>query len=138
MDLNIDAGGEIELLELIDGAGGGVENVEKALVGADLELIGGLLVDVHRTVDGEFLNPGGQRDGTGHFGTCALGGFNDFDGRTVDGPVVECAKADANFLIHDGKVFLGKSGCLLESAAALGDKFLNDITRDFLEAARLH
>ncbi len=137
MNLNVDTCGEVELLELVHGAGGRVDDVEEALVSADLELIGGLLVDVHRAVDGELLNPGGQRDGAGNFSSSALGSLNDLDGRAIDGPVVERAKANADFLIHGRKVFW-VGGFFLVTATALGDEFVYDVTRNFLEAARLH
>ena len=104
MDLNINTSGEIELLELVHSAGGGVNDVEKTLVRADLKLVGRLFVHVNRTVNGEFFDPSWQRDRAGDFGTSALGGLNDLDSGAVDGPVVKCAKADADFLIHDGKV----------------------------------
>lgn len=110
MDLDIDTGGEIELFELVNRAGSGVNDVEETLVSADFELVGRLLVHVHRAVDRELLNPGGQRDGAGDFGSSALGGLDDLDRGAVDGPVVECAKADADFLIHDGKVSVGMIG----------------------------
>ena len=43
MDLNINTSGEIQLLELVHGAGGGINNVEEALVCTNLELIGSFL-----------------------------------------------------------------------------------------------
>lgn len=137
MDLNIDTGGEVELLELIHGAGGRIDDVEETLVRTDLELVGGFFVHVHRAVDGELLNPGGQRDGAGDFGSSALGSFNDLEGRAVDGPVIECAKADADFLIHGRKVVL-VSERVLVTATAFGDEFVNNVARNFLEAAWLH
>jgi len=137
VDLNVDTSGEVELLELVHGAGGWVNDVEETLVCPDLELVGGFFVHVNRAVNGELLNPGGQRDGAGDFGSSALGSFNDLEGRAVDGPVVECAKADADFLIHGRKVVLVSERVLI-TAAAFGNEFVNDGTRNFLEAARLH
>ena len=110
MDLNVDTGRKIKLFKLIHSAGCWVNDIEETLVRTDLKLVGGLLVDVHRTVDGELLNPGGQRDGACDFGSSALGSFNDLDSRAVDCPVVECAKADADFLIHGRKVVLVMRG----------------------------
>lgn len=138
MDLNIDTGGKIELLELVHGARGWVDNVEKTLVGPNLELVGRLLVHVNRAVDGELLNPGGQRDGASDFGTSALGSFNDLDSGAVDGPVVKGAKANADFLIHDGKVVCVGEKRVLIPATALGDELINNIARNFLKTARLH
>ena len=103
MDLNIDTCREIELFELVYGAGSWVDDVEETLMSADLKLVGSLFVDVNRAVDGELLHASGERDGTGDFSSSALGGFNDLYSGAIDGPVVKCAKANADFLIHDGK-----------------------------------
>ena len=103
VDLNIDTGGKVELLELIDGACGGINNVEEALVGADFELVGRLFVHVHRAVDGELFNPGGKRDGTSDPGSGALGGLDNLDSGAIDGAVIEGAEANADFLIHGEK-----------------------------------
>lgn len=104
VDLNIDSGREIELFELIHRSGSRIDDIKETFVGADLELIGGFFVHVNRAVDGELFNPGGQRDWSGDFGSSALGCLDDFDGGAVDGPVIKGAKANADFLIHDGKV----------------------------------
>src|SRR4029450_2304143 len=50
---DVDAGGEIELAERVDRLLRRIENVEQALVGADLELLPRFLVDVWRAVDGK-------------------------------------------------------------------------------------
>src|SRR4029077_2472645 len=62
LDLDVDTGGQIELHQGIDGLRGRIDNIEKALVGAHLELLTALLVDVRRTVDGELLDAGRQRN----------------------------------------------------------------------------
>ena len=46
LDLDVDTSGQVELHQSIDGLRGRVDNVEKALVGAHLELFAALLVDV--------------------------------------------------------------------------------------------
>lgn len=103
MDLNIDTGGKVELLELIDGACGRINNVEETLVSADFKLVGRLFVHVHRAIDGEFFNPGGKRDGTSDLSSGALGGLDNLDGGAIDGTVIEGAEANADFLIHSEK-----------------------------------
>src|ERR1700730_17723894 len=50
LDFDVNTGGQIELHEGIDGLWGRIDNVEKTLVGAHLELLAALLVDVRRTV----------------------------------------------------------------------------------------
>src|SRR2546422_10868687 len=63
LDLHVDAGREVELAEGVDRLLRRLEDVEQALVGADLELLARLLVDVRRAVHGEALDVGGKRDG---------------------------------------------------------------------------
>src|SRR5215216_4836888 len=46
LDLDVDAGGEIEALEGLDGLRRGLDNVDQALVDAHLEVLAGVLVDV--------------------------------------------------------------------------------------------
>ena len=104
-DGDIDTGWQIELLELIDGAGGWIDDVEQTLVGTDFELFHRLLVDVNRTVDAELLDAGRQRDRPGDAGSGTLCGLHDFLCGTIDRAVIESAQADANFLIfHGGEV----------------------------------
>ncbi len=43
LDGDVNAGGQVELLQLVHGAGGGLNDVEEALVGADLELLADFL-----------------------------------------------------------------------------------------------
>src|SRR6478736_1063267 len=69
LDLDVDTGGQVELHQSIDGLRCRVDNVEKALVGAHLELLTALLVDVRRTVDGELLDAGRQRNRSANLGT---------------------------------------------------------------------
>src|ERR1700752_2736793 len=64
LDLDVHAGGQVELHQRVHGLRGGVDNVEHALVRADFELLARLLVDVRRAVDGEFLDARRQRNGT--------------------------------------------------------------------------
>src|SRR5688572_32053068 len=63
LDLDVDAGGEVELHQCVHGLRGRVDDVQQPLVRADLELLAALLVDVRRPVHGETLDPGRQRDG---------------------------------------------------------------------------
>src|SRR6202012_2072117 len=101
LDLDVHAGGQGELHQRVHGLGGGVDNVEHALVRADLELLARLLVDVRRTVDGETLDERGQRNRAAHGRAGALGGVHDLTGRMVQHPVVEGLEPDADILsIH--------------------------------------
>src|SRR6266851_5235876 len=57
LDLDVDAGGEIELHQRVDRLRRGIDDVEQPLVRAHLELLPALLVDVRRTIDRELLDP---------------------------------------------------------------------------------
>jgi len=107
VDLNVDTGRQVELFELVYGACGGIDDVEETLMSADFKLVSSLFVYVNRAVDGEFLNPSRKRNRAGDFSSSALSGLNDLYSGAIDGPVVKCAKANADFLIHDGKISYG-------------------------------
>src|SRR5438552_3122299 len=104
VDGDVDAGWKIEFLELVDRLGGRLEDVDEALVGAGLELLHGLLVDVWRAVDRKLHNVGGQRDGTRNAGAGAFGGFHDFQGGLVDDAIVKALEFDANALAFHGGI----------------------------------
>lgn len=114
LNRDIDTSGQVKLLKLIDRACSGVDDVQKPLVGADLKLLSGLLIDVRRAVDAEFFNASGQRDGTGYLGARALGGINDLFGGAVESAVVVGPKADADVLIFHGR---GRVVCFYTAAA---------------------
>src|SRR5580658_3699566 len=84
LDLDIDAGGEVELHQRVDGLRRRVDDVEHPLMGADFELLARLLVDMRRTQHGEFLDPGRQRNRPAHPCAGAAGGLNDLAGRLVE------------------------------------------------------
>ena len=96
LDLDVDAGGEVELLELIDRLGSGLDDVEEALVGAHLELVHALFIDVRGTVDGETLDLGRERDRPGDDGTGARRGLGDLGRGTVEQTVIKRLEADAD------------------------------------------
>ena len=63
LDLDLDAGGQLELHQSVNGLGVGIFDVEEPAIGIEFELLAGLLVDEGRTVDGEDLLVGRERDG---------------------------------------------------------------------------
>src|SRR6059058_4379575 len=83
LDLDVHAGGQVELHERVHGLRGGVDDVEHALVRADFELLARLLVDVRRAVDGEFLNLRRQGDRPAHGRAGALRRVHDLPGGVV-------------------------------------------------------
>src|SRR5213083_2600294 len=100
LDLHVDARGEVELAEGVDRLLRGLEDVEQALVGADLELLARLLVDVGGPVHGEALDVGGKRDGAGDPPARPAYGLDDLAHRLVEQPVVVRLQADADLVVH--------------------------------------
>src|SRR6195256_2784245 len=98
LDFDVDTGGQVELHQGIDGLRGRVDNIEEALVGAHLELLAALLVNVRRTVDGELLDAGRQRNGSAHLGTGTFRRIHDLTGRRIEDSMVERLESDANIL----------------------------------------
>ena len=74
LDLDVDASGEVELHELVHRLGGEVADVEEALVGANLEVLARVLVDVGGAEDA--VNPATRREahGAGNLGAGRLQG----------------------------------------------------------------
>src|SRR3546814_7228771 len=64
LDFHVHARGEVELHQRVDRLRGGLHDVEQPLVGAHLELLARLLVDVRTAVHGELLDTRRQRDRT--------------------------------------------------------------------------
>src|SRR5438876_1030661 len=88
LDLDIDAGSEVELHQRIDGLRRRIDDVEHPLMGADLELLARFLVDMGRAQHRELLDLGRQRDRATHPRAGALGGVDDLAGRLVEHAVV--------------------------------------------------
>src|SRR6266481_4690150 len=98
LDLDVDAGGQIELHQRIDGLRGRIDNIEQALVRAHLELLAALLVDMRRTVDGELLDAGWQRNGSANLRTGTFRRVHDLTRGRIENPMVERLQAYANIL----------------------------------------
>src|SRR5437763_3998549 len=100
LDLDVDAGGEVELAERVDRLLRRLEDVEQTLVGADLELLARLLVDVRGAVHGEAFDVGRQRNGSGDASARPAYGFHDLAYRLIEQPVVVRFQTDADLLVH--------------------------------------
>src|SRR3954451_771614 len=99
-DLDVHAGGEVvEALERVDRLRRGLVNVDEPLVGADLEVLLGVLVLERRADHGIDVLLGRQRHGTGDRRTRAGGGLNDLLGRRLDGRVVVRLEADPDLVL---------------------------------------
>src|SRR6201996_3580229 len=105
LDFDVDTGGQVELHQSIDGLRGRVDNVEKALVGAHLELFAALLVDVRRMCEGALLDVGRQRNGSANLSTGPFRRVHDLTGRRIEDSMVERLETDANVLAVHCRAF---------------------------------
>src|SRR5689334_21782402 len=94
LDLDVDAGGQVELHQRVHGLRSRIDDVQKALVRAHLELLAALLVDVRRAVHRELLDPRRQRDRPTHLRTGALGGRHNLARRRIENAVIERLEPD--------------------------------------------
>src|SRR5499427_4917672 len=112
LDLDVDAGGQVELHQGVDGLRRRIDNIEEPFVGAHFELLAAFLVDMRRAVDGEFLYLGRQRNRPADLRASAFGGVYDLTRRRIENAMVESLEPDADVLaVH----------CLSLSAQSLPD-----------------
>src|SRR5689334_5248145 len=127
LDFDTYPGREVELHKSVDRLRRGIDDVEKPLVGADLELLAALLVDVRRAVHGELLDPVRKRDRSTHACTGALGRVDDLARRDVEHAMIIGLEPDAYVLALHGpfRFFLGSS-----SSSSLFDNLCDDARSD--------
>ncbi|CAA6605116.1 hypothetical protein MTBLM1_40320 [Rhodospirillaceae bacterium LM-1] len=102
LDLDVHAGGEVELHQRVHRLGRGVNDVEKTLVRTDFELLARLLVNVRAAVHRKLLDAGGQRDRPANLGASPLGGIDDLARGLVQHAMIKRLQADADVLaFHD-------------------------------------
>src|SRR5579862_1994711 len=104
LDLDIDAGREIELHQRVHGLRRRVDDIEHPLMRADFELFARFLIDVRRAQDREFLDPGRQRNRPAHSCAGPLRGVDDLARRLIEHAMIVSPKADADILViecHD-------------------------------------
>src|SRR5205085_2110138 len=102
LDLDVDAGRELELHERVDGLRRRLENVEQPFVRPHLELLTRLLVDVRAAQHRVARNLRRQRNGSRHLRAGALGRVDDLRGRLIEDAVVVRFQTDADLFIHHG------------------------------------
>src|SRR4051794_40869422 len=100
LDLDVDAGGELDALQRVDRLGVRVDDVDQPLVDAHLEVLAGVLVDVRAADDGVAVLRRRQRDRSAHRGVGAGHRLDDLLRRLVDDLVVERLETDADRLSH--------------------------------------
>ena len=99
LDLDVDAGGQVEALQRVDRLGRRLEDVEQALVDAHLEVLAAVLVLVRRADDRVAVLLGGQRDRAPDRGLGAQHRLDDLLRRLVDDLVVVRLQPDADLLL---------------------------------------
>src|SRR4051812_48211907 len=98
LDLDVDAGREVEAHQGVNGLRGGVDDVDEALVGPHLEVLAGVLVLVGRADHAVHVLLGRQRHRAGDLRTRAGDGVHDLARRGVDHLVVIGLEPDADLL----------------------------------------
>ncbi len=99
-DLYVNPGWQAQLGERIDDSGGGIDDVDQTAVDPDLELLAAFLVHEGRSLDGENLVLGRQRDRPGQVFTGPLADLDDLADRLVQQAVIVGSQFDAQFLAH--------------------------------------
>src|SRR6185436_12042549 len=102
LDLDVHAGGEVELHQRVHRLRRRIDDIEHALVRADLELLTRLLVDVRRAVDRELFDTRRQRNRSAHLSARPLGRADDLAGRLVEHAMIEGFQPDADIGVVDG------------------------------------
>src|SRR5689334_4627752 len=119
-NFNVDARGQIQFAEGIDRLLRRLENIDQALVGANLELLARFLIDVRRAVDGKALDARRQRNRPGDPAAGAPDGLDDLAHRLVEHAMVVSLQANADLLVH-GLVSIGLPAlALISSEIAAG------------------
>ena len=77
LDLDLHTGGQLQGHQGLHGLGGGLADVDEALVGAALKLLAAVLVLVDGPQNGDDFLLGGQRNGAGDLSAGALGSLDD-------------------------------------------------------------
>src|SRR5688572_13864813 len=99
LDFDVDASRKAESHQGVDRLRARIQDVDKPLVGADLELLAGVLVDERGTQDGELLDPGRERHRTDDVRAGALRRLHDLGRRLVEQSVVVGLEADPDPLL---------------------------------------
>jgi len=96
LDLDVDTSREIELQKSIDSLLIWCQEVEKTVVGATLELLTRLFVNVRSAQNGPAANGGGQRERSPNLNTGTLGRLDNLFGRAVEQLVIKGLQANAD------------------------------------------
>src|SRR5690349_2526108 len=116
LDLDVDAGRQVETHQRVDRLRRGVNDVDEALVGAHLEVLAGVLVLVGRADDAEDVLLRRQRHRAGHLRARTGHRVHDLPRRGVDHLVVIGLEPDADLLSRHHASFTSRlAACLVPS-----------------------
>src|SRR3954471_3248722 len=101
LDLHVHSSRKVKLHQRIHRLRRRIENIQQALVRADLELLARFLVHVRRTQHGVLVLHRGQRNRTRDLSAGALGRGHDLGCRLIEHAIVVCLQPDANFLVSN-------------------------------------
>src|ERR1700761_8521210 len=99
LDLDVDAGCEVELHQRVHGLRRRIDDIEHALMRANFKLLARLLVDMRRAQHREALDARRQGNGTTHARARPLRRVYDFAGRLIEHAVVVSPEANTDVLI---------------------------------------
>jgi hypothetical protein len=98
LDLYFDASRQFELHQRIDCAAVRIENIDKALMRTELELLTALLIDVRRAVHREGRLLRWKRDRTRYYAARRLDSTDDLLGRLIDQIMIVRLQLNSNLL----------------------------------------
>src|SRR5450432_3236766 len=119
LDLDVDARGEVETHERVDGLRGRIEDVDEPLVSAHLEMLAAVLVFVGRPDDAVDVLLRRQRHRASDLRTSASHRLDDLARRAVDDLVVVGLEPDADLLSRHG---VPVSACRCYGVAAFKER----------------
>lgn len=106
LDFDIDAGGQIQTHEHVNGLGIRIQNIDHPVVCADFEMFVGILIDEGRAANREFFDFCRKGNRTDNLSTAAFSSVNNPFRRLIQNAMVECLQTDANFLLCHVKPLL--------------------------------
>src|SRR5208283_621560 len=102
LDFDVDARGEVELAQRVDGLLGRLKDVEQTFMGTNFKMLARLLVNMRRAVDGEALDASRQRNRPGDAAAGAPDSIHYFAHRLIEQAVIVRLEAYAYLVVHPG------------------------------------